>query len=86
MDVKKVNLPLIDKRRTAIGNELIHLQAVLGEAQVSVGELASLAVNDVIVLTDVPSNLSHLITHQGRHVANVALGRVGAKRAVMIAK
>jgi hypothetical protein len=76
----------VDKRRTAIGEESVRVEAILGEADISVGELASLAVNDVIVLRSAMSRPAHLATPDGRQVANASLGRVGNKRAVVIVK
>jgi hypothetical protein len=76
----------VDKRRSAIGEESVRVEAILGEADISVGELASLAVNDVIVLRSAMSQPAHLATRSGRQVANAALGRVGNKRAVVIIK
>jgi len=64
-------------RRTAIVDESVRVEAVLGDATVSVGDLASLAVNDVVVLSGELSQPSHLITGDGRRVADFSLGRLG---------
>jgi hypothetical protein len=82
----KANIVKVEKRRAAIGEESVSLEAILGEATVSLGELASLAVNDVIVLRDDPAHPSYLATRMGIRVANVSIGRVGDKRAAMIVK
>lgn len=74
----------VDKRRAAIGNEKLTLEAVLGNAFVSVGELTSLAIDDVIVLSDDHSHANYLVTASGRRVANFSLGRSGSARAVRI--
>jgi Type III flagellar switch regulator (C-ring) FliN C-term len=76
----------VDVRRNAIGEELIQLEAVLGEAHVSVGELTSLSVDDVLVLDATLSQLGSLTTRTGQRVATVTVGRVGDKRAVVISK
>src|SRR5262249_7671211 len=59
----------VSRRRAAIIDKSVRLQAVLGEAQVTVGDLASLAVNDVIVLKDDISQPGYLTTESGRRVA-----------------
>lgn len=74
----------LSRRKTAIADAQIRVQAVLGEAVISVGDLAALAVNDVVVLQDELSHPSNLITADGRKVANISLGRAGSKRAVLI--
>lgn len=76
----------LSRRRAAIVDESIRVEAVLGEASVSIGDLASLAVDDVIVMQQDTSQPGYLLTSTGRRVANVSIGRIGSKRAAMIAK
>lgn len=76
----------LTRRRAAIAEEPMRIEAVLGEASVSIGDLASLAINDVIVLRDDSPQAGYVTTTDGRRVANMSLGRVGAKRAALITK
>jgi hypothetical protein len=76
----------VSRRRAAITEESICLQAILGEALVSIGDLASLAIDDVIVLREDISQPGYLVTSTGRRVGNFSLGRAGGKRAALIAK
>lgn len=74
----------VSRRRSAVANESIRVEAVLGEAAVSIGDLATLAVNDVIMLRDDVPNVCYLQTEKGKPVANISLGRLGSKRAALI--
>jgi hypothetical protein len=75
----------LDRRVAAIAEESMTLEAVLGEVSLTVGELASLNVNDVIVLSDGLVQPGYLMTSAGERVAGFSLGRVGKSRAVAIA-
>jgi hypothetical protein len=74
----------LDRRAVAVAEESMTLEAVLGEVSLTVGELASLNVNDVIVLSDGPAQPGYLATSAGARVTSVSLGRVGRSRAVAI--
>ncbi|HYM34068.1 MAG TPA: FliM/FliN family flagellar motor C-terminal domain-containing protein [Steroidobacteraceae bacterium] len=76
----------LEKRRAAIGEATVRLEAVLGQAEVSVGEFASLRVNDVIVLSGSLSQPVLLRNSSGRQVASATLGRMESKRAVVVTK
>jgi flagellar motor switch/type III secretory pathway protein FliN len=76
----------VEKRRSAIDDETVRIEAVLGEADVSVGDLASLCVDDVIVLRSGLSQPGYLSTDGGRRIANITVGRLGNKRAVTVTK
>jgi hypothetical protein len=76
----------LEKRRAAISDAKICLQAVVGHAEISVGELSSLRVNDVIVLSASLSEPAALRNSSGRQVASASPGRVEGKRAVVITK
>lgn len=72
------------KRGSAIATEKIRLQAILGETSVSIGDLASLSVDDVLVIDSNAASAGYLVNAGGARVATVALGRSGTKRAVQI--
>jgi hypothetical protein len=74
----------LDRRAVAITEESMKLEAVLGEVSLTVGELATLNVNDVIVLSDGPAQPGYLTTSVGGRVTSFFLGRVGKSRAVSI--
>lgn len=76
----------LERRAAAILDDAVRLQVVLGEAQLTVGELASLGVNDVIVLKEDLSHAASLLTREGKRVANASLGRVGNQRAVSMCR
>jgi flagellar motor switch protein FliM len=76
----------LEKRRNAIDEETVRVEAVLGEADVSVGDLAALGVDDVIVLRSGLSQPGYLSTGNGRRIANITVGRVGNKRAITVTK
>jgi hypothetical protein len=76
----------LGRRRPAIGEERVSVEAVLGEAEVSLRDLAQLAVDDVIVL-DRPLRAGGSLTMpDGTSVASIALGRCGERRAISISK
>jgi flagellar motor switch protein FliM/N len=76
----------LTRRRVAVAPERVRLQAVLGNAEVSLRELIHLAVGNVIVL-DQPLSRGggHLALPDGRVVAQIVLGRAGVQRAVSVA-
>jgi len=76
----------VEKRRNAIHEETVRIEAILGEADVSVGDLASLSIDDVIVLRSGLSQPGYLSTGNGQRIANITVGRVGNKRAVTVTK
>lgn len=76
---------MLERRASAILADTVHLQVILGEVHLSVGDLASLAVNDVLVLKEDLSHPAALVTMDGRMVARVSPGRNDeGKRAVSI--
>jgi flagellar motor switch/type III secretory pathway protein FliN len=75
----------LNTRRSAVGDNHITLRAVVGEASMSVSELADLALDDVLVLDQHLSDHVTLIGHSGHAVAAGNLGRAGARRAVKVA-
>ena len=75
--------PLIS-RRDAIGIEPVPVQAWLGQAEVSLGELASLQIGDVILLEASVSAAGHLALPDGRELAQIRLGSAAGKRAVSV--
>jgi len=78
--------PAPSRRRPAIAEERVLVEAVLGDAEVSLRDLAQLAVDDVIVL-DRPLRAGGWLTMpDGTSVASIALGRCGERRAISVSK
>jgi hypothetical protein len=76
----------LDPRRDAIGGNTVGLRAEVGEAAMSVGELAGLAIDDVLVLDRCLADPVTLVsTRTGAAVATCHLGRSGENRALKIA-
>jgi flagellar motor switch/type III secretory pathway protein FliN len=72
-------------RREAIGENTVSLRAVVGEASMSVNELADLALDDVLVLDQRLGEPVTLVSPaSGTAVTAGNLGRSGARRAVKI--
>lgn len=68
----------LKRRRESISHATLRVEAVLGEAEVTLTDLAGLAAGDVIVL-DRPLNESgYLVDLQGQKIAGVTFGRAGA--------
>jgi hypothetical protein len=72
-------------RRLAVAHERVRLEAVLGNADVSLRDLIHLAVGDVIVVDQPLGRGGHLALPDGRVVTQVVLGRAGQQRAISIA-
>jgi flagellar motor switch/type III secretory pathway protein FliN len=73
-------------RRDAVGENVVELRAVVGEASMSVTELAELAVDDVLVLDQRLTDPVTLVSPgTGAAVAAGNLGRSGARRAIKVA-
>lgn len=75
--------PLLS-RRSAIGVETVGVQAWLGEAEVSLSELANLQVGDVILLEASLNGAGHLALTDGRQLAQIRLGSAAGHRAVSV--
>jgi len=72
-------------RREAVGANSLSLSAVVGEVEMSVSELADVAVDDVLVLDQhLADPVSLLASHSSLPVAVGHLGRAGARRAIKI--
>lgn len=74
----------LTSRRSAIGNEKVDVQAWLGEAEVTLGELANLQLGDVILLDTNISGAGLLALPDGRQIAPVRLGSAAGHRAVSV--
>jgi hypothetical protein len=74
----------VERRRAAVTTEVVAVEAVLGNAEVSVSDLAALAVGDVIVLEQSLGDTAYLAMPGGERVSAAALGRVEGKRAIQI--
>lgn len=77
----KASEPLAS-RRGAVATQSIALQAVLGEAEVALAELARLQVGDVILLNTLVSGSAQLSLPDGRVLAQARLGSSDGRRAV----
>jgi flagellar motor switch/type III secretory pathway protein FliN len=76
----------LDSRRDAISDNSVSLRAVVGEASMSVNELAELALDDVLVLDQRLGETVTLVSPvSGTTVTTGNLGRSGARRAIKIA-
>jgi len=76
----------VTRRRPAIAEERVSVEAVLGDAEVSLRDLAQLAIDDVIVLDRPLRAAGRLTMPDGTSVASIAIGRCGDRRAVSINK
>jgi flagellar motor switch/type III secretory pathway protein FliN len=74
----------LEPRRAAVGDEMVAVEAVLGDGEVMVSELARLAVGDVIVLGQRLGEPAALAIRGGGRIAGAAPGRVGGMRAVQV--
>lgn len=74
----------LPSRRNAIGVETVGVQAWLGEAEVSLGELANLQVGDVILLEATLNGAGHLALSDGRQLAQIRLGSAAGQRAISV--
>jgi len=73
-------------RRDAVGENVVALRAVVGEASMSVTELAELALDDVLVLDQrLTEPVTLMSPVNGAAVAAGNLGRSGARRAIKVA-
>jgi hypothetical protein len=80
-----VSTEALASRRGALGvDAAITLEAVLGDAEVTLVELTALALGDVVVLKQSLSASAQLRTTTGRHVVAAQLGRLGEQRAVTV--
>lgn len=76
----------LTRRTGAIDQERVRVEAFLGEAEVSLQELATLRPGHVIVLNQPLSQPGYLAMHDGRRLANVAVGTSDVSRAVIVTK
>ena len=74
------------RRRQAITNESVRVEAVLGDVELSLNELARLSEGDVIVLDQPLATMGSLTMPDGKHIAKILLGSAGAQRAVSVTK
>jgi len=73
-------------RRDAVGENVVSLRAVVGEASMSMTELAGLALDDVLVLEQrLTEPVALVAPGNGAAVAACNLGRSGARRAIKVA-
>lgn len=76
----------LSTRRSAIAEETVRVEAVLGDAEITLRELVHLTEGDVIVLDQPLGQAGHLFTDEGRRVASIVLGRSDSQRAVSLAR
>lgn len=73
-------------RRDSVGENVVTLRAVVGEASMSVTELAELALDDVLVLDQhLAEPVTMIAPDSGAAVVAGNLGRAGARRAIKVA-
>jgi flagellar motor switch protein FliM len=72
----------VEPRKSAVAEQSVGLEAVLGHAEVSIRELALLAVGDVIVMEESLSDPGSLQIEGGGRVCRVVPGRLDGQRAV----
>lgn len=76
----------LTRRAGAIDDEHVRIEAFLGEAEVSLQELACLKPGHVIVLNQPLSQPGYLAMHDGRRLASVSVGASDVSRAVIVTK
>jgi len=75
----------LQSAREAIGENTVSLRAVVGETHIPVGELAGLAIDDVLVLDQVLTDPVTIISDRSQSTVVAGnLGRAGARRAIKI--
>lgn len=74
----------MERRSAAVGPQDVALEVVLGSAEITVADLAKLAVGDVIVMSAALSEPAELKIHAGERIAAVSVGNCCGRRAVQI--
>jgi hypothetical protein len=74
----------VERRRSAAAEQIVEVDGLLGHAEVSLADLAALAVGDVIVLQQSLSEAGAIAVRGGERVTGAAPGRVDGKRAIQI--
>jgi hypothetical protein len=74
----------IESRRDGLHEQLLEVEAMLGQIEVSLGELAGLAVGDVIVLDESLARPASLRVRGGGHIVAAFPGRSDGKRAIQV--
>ncbi len=74
----------LDRRAVAIAEEVVGIEAVLGEGEVSLADLTRLAVGDVLVLEQKLGEPASLAIRGGPAIVGAAPGRVDSMRAIQI--
>jgi hypothetical protein len=72
----------VEARRSAVAEQSVGVEVLLGHAEVSIRDLALLAVGDVFVMEESLSDPGSLQVEGGGRVCRVALGRHDGRRAV----
>lgn len=74
------------RRRECIAHASLKVEALLGEAEVTLRDLAALAPGDVIVLDQSLAQAGHLLSEEGQRIASVVFGSSGPLRAFSAAR
>lgn len=74
----------VESRRSAIGDEVVDVHAWLGSAEVTLADLTTLQVGDVILLEANVNGAGYLALSDGRQLGAIRLGRVAEQRAVTV--
>ncbi|HEY4211211.1 MAG TPA: FliM/FliN family flagellar motor C-terminal domain-containing protein [Steroidobacteraceae bacterium] len=76
----------VERRRRAIADEVVSVEALLGHAEVSVSDVAALAVGDVIILQEDLGANGSIAVRGGGVIAGAMPGQLDGKRAVQVKK
>jgi flagellar motor switch protein FliM/N len=75
----------VERRRAVVAtSQLVEVDGLLGYAEVTLSDLAELAVGDVIVLQQSLSEPGGIAVHGGERITGAVPGRVDGKRAIQI--
>jgi hypothetical protein len=72
----------VEPRRVAVAAQSVEVEAVLGQTDVSIRDLAQLAVGDVIVMDELLSDPGSFQIEGGERVGRISIGRFDGRRAV----
>jgi flagellar motor switch/type III secretory pathway protein FliN len=74
------------RRRAAIADAAVRVEAVLGQVEVALQDLLELSAGDVLVLDQPLSGCGYLGLPDGTRITGIVLGKAGAARAVSVSK
>lgn len=81
----RTRLPRLERRRAAIGQSRVPIDAILGRGALSLAELHSLAAGDVVLLDRaVAQGVALIVGDSSRSIAQGALGRDGVRPTICL--